>query len=118
MSKGGKRVRKQIVGQLLDMSEAERQVLFSELKAEEERQQAQAKVPWPKRIKIHIHENEENLYEEAKALGLPDDERWNPVYEVTVVVEVTENFTSKIIACDGYMLDFNKPFEGETVDYS
>ena len=46
-----------------------------------------------------------------------DHEVFHPVYEVTLVVEVDEDFGSKIIACDGFMLDFTEPFEGETVDY-
>ena len=115
MTKLSDQKKRAILNDLKGISADERAALLGELQnicAEEEASRA---IPFPKCIKLYLHGSEENLYDEARALGIPDDERWNPVYEVELIVEVTEEFKSKIVACDGYMIDYNKPFKGETV---
>lgn len=79
---------------------------------EADRQKAIAK-PFPKLVKLYAHEDDEaiDIWSLNKALGVQLDERWNPLYEVEFIVEVPKNpEQAKIIAVDGYMLDYDRPF--------
>jgi len=115
MAKMNDQARESIINKLKRLPANERAQLLGELKnvcAQEEELRAK---PFPKRIVLHIHEDEENLFEEARVLGIPANESWNPVYETALVVEVQEDYSTKIIACNGFMIDYNKPFNDVTV---
>jgi hypothetical protein len=93
---------------------AERKEFLDEMEEQIAANRRQREQPFPKLVKLYAHQSEEGMqiWDLNKALGLPEDERWNPLYEVEFIVEVPENPSqAKIIAVDGYMLDYSKKFD-------
>lgn len=93
---------------------AERKEFLDEMERQIAEEKAKRAKPFPKLIKVYSHTDEERLGLDSlnKALGLSEDERWNPLYEVEFIVEVPENpDEAKIIAVDGYMIDYTKKFD-------
>lgn len=95
------------------LSPEERKEFNDEFEREIEAKRRAAGQPFPKLIKLYVHASEEaiEVWDLNKALGFPEGERWNPVYEVECIVEVPKNPSeAKIIAVDGFMIDYDKPF--------
>lgn len=114
MSNSNKQVRKDIINKLMRMNPADRARFFTELDAERERHERKEKSPWPRVVKMYAHQSEEVAWNNGEEIGL-DMERigqWCPLYEVEFHVEVQKNGDTKILACDGFMVDYDHPYDG------
>ncbi len=108
-------VRDEIIDGLLRLDPAEREAFFAELAQGAARKERRQKSPWPRTVKMYLHQCKESGWSEGEEVGL-DMEKigpWCPLYEVEFHVEVQVGGDTKIVACDGFMIDYTKPFEGE-----
>lgn len=114
MARGGKRVRQDIIDRLMDLSPAEQAEFFEELEAEKQKRAEKEQQPWPRVVKMYSHQSKETAWSNGEEIGL-DMERigqWCPLYEVEFHVEVQEDGDTKILAVDGFMIDYDRPYEG------
>lgn len=96
------------------LSKKERKEFLDEMERQIEAKRQIRNKPFPKLIRVVMHKDEEDFrpWDYNEALGLHPDDRWNPCYQVECIVEVPKNASeAQIIAVNGYMIDFSKPFE-------
>jgi hypothetical protein len=100
------------------MSPEERAVFMEEATKADEAIKQKVNQPWPRITKMYLNQSKEYGWELGEEIGLDMEDigSWCPGYEVEMLIEVQENGDSKIIACDGFMLDFDRPFTGKVYD--
>lgn len=103
-----------MLGQFKNMSPEERAVFLEEVVKTDEVIRAQQKHPWPRVVKLYAHQTKQSGWHAGQRIGLDMEEigRWCPLSQVEITAEVQEDGEVNFLACDGYMIDYDRPYEG------
>jgi len=104
-----------MLGRLKHMSADERAIFMEEAARVTKAIEEKAERPWPRIVKLYLNQSKEEGYQDGLTVGLDMEEMgsWCPLYEVELTVEVQESGDIKILAFDGFMIDYDRPFTGD-----